>query len=340
MDSVKLVIVDLDDTLWRGVAVEDDAISPIMTEGWPLGIAEALLYLKRRGIVLAIVSKNDGEKISAIWPRIFGGRLQLDDFAVRMINWDTKAENIAKVLAAVNVLPSSAVFIDDNPVERSIVEMNFPGVRTLGADVYHIRRVLLHSAETQVALISEESSRRTEMIRSQVIREAERSRLSREDFLASLNVSVEFVAVRDTDHPKFKRSFELINKTNQFNTTGRRWALEEMARAFASGAWLLAFEVQDKHTAYGLVGVAIIRENHIEQFVMSCRVIGLDVEQRAMAEIEARLFALGYQTVGASFVKTAANLLAADLFSKTGFVFDNDQWGKEMKREAVSSSAS
>jgi FkbH-like protein len=331
-DSVKLVIVDLDDTLWRGVVAEERHISWMTTEGWPLGFAEALLYLKHRGILLAIVSKNSEEKIVATWPHIWNGRLKLEDFAFRAINWKSKAENVHDALAAINVLPASVVFVDDNPVERATVAQAFPGLRTLGSDLYYTRRILLYSPETQVPNITAESARRTDMIQAQVVRESERTRMSRADFLASLNVKVEFSAISTADHQKFLRAFELINKTNQFNTTGRRWTREQLVSAMAEGTVLCTFEVQDKYTSYGLVGVAVLNGCHIEQFAMSCRVIGLEVETHALTEIEQRLAHAGHNSVTAEFKPTESNSLCAELFALHGYRKDTTLWTKAILR--------
>ncbi len=323
LDPVKLVVVDLDDTLWKGVSGEDRDVDPIMIEGWPLGIAEALCYLKKRGVLLAIVSKNDSDRIHAIWDKIFRGRLKLDDFAVKKINWAPKAENMRELLAEVNLLPRNTVFIDDNPVERAAMKFAFPDMRILGKYPYYLRRILLWAPETQVASISDESARRTEMIQAQSHREQQRKELSREDFLATLELKVRLFSITATDNLKFARAFELLNKTNQFNTTGRRWKHEECAAAFAHGTVFYAFEVDDRFSAYGLVGVVIVEANTIVQFVMSCRVVGLEVEKAVLAKILPLIRANGFHEVTASFVETDANLLCRDLYQKVGFTLQD-----------------
>jgi FkbH-like protein len=316
-DQIKIVICDLDDTLWRGVVADEGDIKATTIEGWPLSIAEALLYLKRRGVLLAIVSKNTEERIVELWPSIWGGRLRLDDFAIRKINWSSKAENVANALTLANILPLNALFIDDNPVERALVEQALPGIRTLGADLYLIKHILLHAPETQVATISPEATRRTEMMQAQVKREAVRATMTSEEFLASLNVKITFIDMSSVDHPKFQRAMELINKTNQFNTTGRRWTLGEMQEQLKRGTFLLAFEVEDKFTQYGLVGVVIVTGCHIEQFVMSCRVVGLGIEEKVVSALDER--ASGGR-ITAVFVSTKYNSPAAGLYSRNGFI--------------------
>lgn len=329
-DAVKLVIVDLDDTLWRGVVAEEGDFDPTTYEGWPLGVIEALAFLKHRGIVLAIASKNDEAKIRAIWDPLVGARLRLSDFGVIRINWKPKVENVADILEQVNVLPGSVVFVDDNPVERAAVSAAFPGIRTLGADLYGIRRALLWSAETQGPPISAESGRRTEMIQAQVVREQARKLLSREAFLATLDIRITPVTIADAAHARFRRAFELINKTNQFNTTGRRWTLEEMQAGFLRGLRLHAFEVADTFTDYGLVGVVVREGDALTQCVMSCRVVGLDVEAAMMRSVMGEAARDGLERLFAAYVPNGRNDLCASLYRDAGFREVDDRWVREI----------
>jgi FkbH-like protein len=327
IDAVKLVVVDLDDTLWRGVAAEAEEPSPDAVEGWPLGLIEALLFLKRRGVLLAIVSKNDEARVTAFWDRIMQGRLSLSDFAARRIDWAPKADNIGAIIRELNLLPRSTVFIDDNPVERAAVQAAFPDIRVLGADQYYLRRILLWAPETQVPTVTDESARRTEMIQAAGERESTRARLSRPEFLASLGLRLRLIEVADAAHKSFPRAFELINKTNQFNTTGKRWTQEAMRAALAAGTTLYAFEVEDRFSQYGLVGVVIAGADRIEQMVMSCRVVGLDVEIAAVAEVLRRLRGRGAAAIETRLVETDANLLCRTLFERCGFTVDeNGAW--------------
>lgn len=317
VDSIKLVICDLDDTLWRGVIAEEGTDNVALIEGWPLGVIEALTMLKRRGILLAIVSKNDEGTIRRLWDQAIGARLPLSDFAAIRINWDPKAQNVEAVLRDTNLLARNALFIDDNPVEREGVRLAHPAIRTLGDHLYHIRRILMWAPELQVATITRESAHRTEMVQKQVEREKVRQALPREEFLASLNVEVTRVTIDRNDHPRYARAVELINKSNQFNTTGRRWSPEDIQLLFAGGGRLEAFEVRDRFTEYGLVAVAIVHATTIEQFVMSCRVLGLDVELKMVGGIARELAEHG--PVFAASKETDANLLCRDLYARLGF---------------------
>jgi predicted enzyme involved in methoxymalonyl-ACP biosynthesis len=162
------------------------------------------------------------------------------------------------------------------------------------------------------------------MVRSQVVRETDRKSLSREEFLAGLELHATFVRISGRDDPKFPRTFELLNKTNQFNTTGRRWTEDALDTLCREGI-ALACEVCDKHANYGLVFVGLAADNVIEQAVMSCRIIGLDVEIAAISVLNEML--LPHSAVVTALTRvTDANLLSRDLFERCGWSLIDGVW--------------
>jgi FkbH-like protein len=323
VDQVKLVLVDLDDTLWRGVVAETNDVSDDTTEGWPMGVIEALQFLKKRGVLLGIISKNDASTIEAVWPTIFRGRLDLGDFAVRKINWRPKPDNLEEILDEVNLLSRNVVFVDDNPAEREAIATAFPDVRVIGADLYRLRRILMWASETQVAFVSEESSGRTQTVQGQVARERERKKVPRQEFLRGLAIEAHLFEVDLGDEARVNRSIELLSRTNQFNTTGRRWTAEEV-RALSDGSMrMIGFEVRDKFTDYGMVGVIVLHQDagglRIEQMVMSCRVFGLDVELAVLVEVAACATQASTPDVTGVIRKQKANQPCWDVFERLGF---------------------
>jgi FkbH-like protein len=321
-DAVKLVAVDLDDTLWRGLAAEG---SLGILEGWPMGFIEALLFLKKRGILLAIVSKNDEQFIVSNWNQIVQGQISLADFAARKINFRTKVENLAEILREMNLRPQNAVMIDDNPVERAAIQAGLPGVRVLGRHLYYLKRILLWSSETQRSEITRESSEKTEMMRAQVERESVRKHLSHEEFLRTLGLRVSFSLIGSTKDLPMSRALELFNKTNQFNTTGARYTLEQCHQFFLSKRQLYVLEAEDRFTQYGLIGAAWMHQNCIEHLVMSCRVLGLGVEDAFLAHLAQRLMRQNATAILSRLQPTDANLACRELYSRNGFtqVADN-----------------
>ncbi len=332
-DTVKLVCVDLDDTLWRGVAV-DGTLDTF--EGWPLGLIEALHWLKKRGILLGIVSKNSEEFIVSNWERITGGLISLDDFAVRKINFTPKAQNIIEILELVNLRAANVVMIDDNPVEREAIKESIPGIRVLGSHPYYLKRVLLWSPETQRAVITDESKRKTEMVHRQIKREETRRTLSHDEFLKSLGLDVTIGAVTGGDSSEINRVLELFNKTNQFNTCGIRYTLEEVDRLLRKRVKLYVFHARDRFTSYGLIGAAWVRDACVEHLVMSCRVIGLGVEDAALSHIAKEQTGQGSDALTGVLIETDANLACRQIFAKNGFVQDASDpthWARSLVNE-------
>jgi FkbH-like protein len=322
VDQVKMVVFDLDNTLWRGQIAEHyrDGMTPPLSVAWPEGLPEAIHHLRSRGILVAVCSKNDEEIVRERWDRAIPyGWLKLEDFVVVKINWKPKAVNIAEMLDETSLTPKSVVFIDDSPVERDAVATAFPNMRVIGDNPYFTRSILLRAPETQVAVLTHESARREGMIRKQIEREHERAIMSRDAFLHGLNCSVRADIIADVNHPRFARALELINKTNQFNTTGQRWSGNEIRSLFRGAGALIVLDVADKFTDYGLVGVVILRGALIEQFVMSCRVLGLDIERAALSVAVERARAHGHGAVRALVKTTKENRVSQDVYLKAGF---------------------
>jgi FkbH-like protein len=316
-DTVKLVVVDLDDTLWRGVAA--DGTLGIM-EGWPMGFIESLLFLKKRGVLLAIISKNDEQFIRANWDRIVQGQIALADFVVHKINFRGKAENLAEILRELNLRPQNAVLVDDNPVERAAVQAEWPGARVLGSQLYYLKRILLWAPETQQCVLTEESTRKTEMVQAQLKRDSVRQTLSREEFLHTLRLRVSFSVLQDTQDLNMNRALELFNKTNQFNTTGARYTLSQCRQLFRTGCRLYVLFAEDRFTQYGLVGAAWVRENCLSHLVMSCRALGLGIEDAFLAQLAEELARENIPTLLGQLRMTEANLSCRQLYSRNGFI--------------------
>lgn len=323
IDSVKLVIFDLDDTLWRGMIGEnygDDGKHPL-TIGWPMGVHEAIHHLKARGILVAVCSKNSLEVVQSRWNRAIPHEwITLDDFVSTEISWEPKAASVGRIMADVNLTPRNVVFVDDNPVERASVMAAYPGIRTIGSNPYLTRLILLNAPETQPRTVTTESVMRDAMIRRQKVREADRQQMSREEFLQNLHCKVELEEIDSPDHEQFPRIYELLNKTNQFNTIGRRWKMRELRDRYKVGARVIAFRVEDKYTSYGLVGLIIVQGGKILHFVMSCRVLGLEIESSVLKMVVEHMRAGGrLGPIAATIVETDANMVCRDVYARAGF---------------------
>jgi FkbH-like protein len=319
---IKLIITDLDNTLWRGVLAELDEIVPYKhVEGWPIGYAEALLEFKRRGGLLAICSKNDYKETIDRFNQLWRRRLRRNDFCSVKINWLPKSKNIAEILAETNILPSNVLFIDDNPHEIEEVKQAFPEIRTLTGTQENWRSVILWSAETQVAVVSEESTKRTQLVRAKQARDLGERGLNRDDYLRSLGIEVHFDVIRDSSSPKYARAVELINKTNQFNTTGKRWSPADLQSLFSKGGFFVALSATDKHGDNGLVCLALVCDCEITQVVMSCRVFGFSLETALLCRVFEVLDGdRECNNVLGRLVDTGKNKACAQFYKTHGFV--------------------
>jgi FkbH-like protein len=315
---IKLIVVDLDDTLWRGIAAEDNLEHWKRVEGWPIGFVESLLIYKKRGGLLALCSKNDREPTLKRLEEIWKAAIKEDDFASIRINWKSKAENIAEISEETNILPQNMMFIDDNPRELDEVRERFPEIRVMTGRHHDWRRIILRSPQTQVAVITADSSRRTQLIKARVAREATRPGLSRDAWLSSLDLQEMLSAVPNLESPEGTRAFELLNKTNQFNTTGRRWSAAEFQHFLRDGGVCLIAGLKDRSIDNGIVGVSLVKNGEIVQAVLSCRVFGLGAEI-AMGSVATAVALSQADKATGRIVDTGKNFSCHGFFNDIGF---------------------
>ena len=291
----KIIICDLDNTLWGGV-VGDDGIEGLKIGGNdPIGEAHLLLQkelkaLNNRGILLAISSKNEEDiALNAIinHPNML---LREIDFSAKRINWDDKAKNILSLLKELNLLPSSAVFIDDNPSERERVRDSLPDILVpeLPKDVSYWATIINSLACFDSLSHSKEDLTRTKNYQIETKRVEKQKLFSNvEDWLASLKL---LIKVSKLSKLNLKRTTQLINKTNQFNLTTRRLSEEQLLKwSENENRRCITFSVSDRYGDSGLTAFASIEKvkNYwvIIDFVMSCRIMGKGVEYAILKEL-------------------------------------------------------
>jgi FkbH-like protein len=340
----KCVIVDLDNTLWPGVLAETGApfawqpsLSGVFSFiGLYFGLHEALLCLKKRGIVLACVSKNDESVMRELWkypdsyPR--DRLLTLDDFVTHRINWNVKVDNIRSIAEELGFAPEAFLFIDDNPVERDRVRQFLPEVEVWGEDLFGLRRALLDDPRLQIARVTDESARRTELVKAQLDRQRLQAEAVDENgYIASLQMRTRIERV--TTEATFDRIEELFRRTTQFNATGRVFAVPQLQKlATAANAQVFALHVADRFADHGLVGAAVVEDGEITGLVMSCRVLGMGIEH---AFVQHLLKASGAGQITAAIVPTARNIPVRNIYHDNGFVLeDNNVWRWKSAQDA------
>jgi len=333
----KCVVLDCDNTLWGGIVGEDGVGGLQIGEDFPgwayRDFQKLLLRWRNQGILLALASKNNEDDVWAVFEKHSGMVLKREHISAWQINWEPKSENIPKIAAALNIGIDSLVFIDDNPMEIDYMRAARPEVHSVlmpeePADILHTMRTLAHFDRLE---ITREDRGRADMMRVEQERETSRKHLSKEDFLRGLELRVELFAA---PLEELDRIAQLINKTNQFNLTTIRRSLDEVRILAAAPLHrVYGLRVSDKFGEYGLTGVAIAERSPgqkrwtIDTLLLSCRVLGRQVETAFLAGIAAQAQADGAVDLFASFIPSAKNAPAASFLPGHGFnIAEGHSW--------------
>jgi FkbH-like protein len=330
--SRKCLVLDLDNTLWGGVIGDDGLEGIVLGEGSAAGEAHValqhyVLALRERGILLAVCSKNDAATAEGVFRHHPGMALRRADFAAFVANWEDKAANLRTIAQQLNIGLDSLVFVDDSPVERARVREALPmvAVPEMPDDPAHYVRVLADAGYFEAVSLTPDDLQRAGQYAANAEREALRDGASGvEDFLRGLGMSVVYSAFEARDLP---RVAQLINKTNQFNTTTKRYSLDEVAAIAAVPENItLQFRLLDRLGDNGLVSTMIIRPAEdapavfeIDNWVMSCRVFGRKLEYEAMNIAVDAVRRRNARALRANYVPTAKNSVIRELYPQLGF---------------------
>jgi FkbH-like protein len=324
----KVLVLDLDNTLWGGV-IGEDGLGGIVLGGGPEGEAFVDLQryvreLSRRGIVLAVCSKNSPDDARLPFGRHPDMQLTLDDFVVFEASWDPKPDMLRRIAASIGVGTDALVLVDDNPLERALVRHELPevGVVELPPEPSGYVRALARFPGLQSAGLTTEDARRTEQYRARSRGlDLERRATSREEFLRSLDMVATIEERHETNR---SRIVQLIGKTNQLNLTGRRHTDADVERlASVDGAIVWAMRVRDVFDDHGIVAALVAVPDgpalRLDTFVMSCRVLGRTAELALLGALVERAAAAGWPRIVGEFVPTGRNSPAAGILGAAGF---------------------
>jgi FkbH-like protein len=338
----KCLALDLDNTLWGGIVGEDGLDGIQLGDEFPgkayRDFQRHLLYLKNKGIVLAIASKNDSEDAYEVFDRHDAMILSRNDFAAIEIHWDSKVESIKRVAKKLNIGLDSIVFVDDNPKEIGEVKERLAAVSCVMVpeDVADLPGLLAETDFFDFAEVTDEDRRRTEMMVADSIRQEVQETMSEEEFRKSLNLKIDVFAVQKQH---LARVTQLINKTNQFTlTTIRRTQDEVEALALVKDVLVLGMDIKDKYGEYGLVGVAILKKKDknciIDTLLMSCRVLGRGAEDTFIAKVAEAAQTLDCTEIRGKYIPTAKNGMVKDLYKNFNFNYDSqtDEWILSLSR--------
>ncbi len=324
----KVLVVDLDNTLWGGVIGEDGMTGIKVGPEYPgaayQALHRALLDLSRKGILLAVCSKNNLDDAMEALEKHPGMLVRAKHFAAMRINWTDKAQNLREIAHELNVGIDSLAFLDDNPFEREQVRAALPEVTVidLGKNPLEYASAVRNCAAFERLTLSSEDQQRTEMYAAQKQRAgAEQNFQSKEDFFRFLEQEAELESVTDLT---LARIAQLTQKTSQFNLTTRRYTEPQIAEMAKTPDWhIFSIRVRDRFGDHGLVGVAIAHDEgeqcEVDTFLLSCRVIGRTVETALLAHLAKSAAQRGRKRLVGWFLPTKKNAPARDFYPQHGF---------------------
>jgi len=340
----KVLALDLDNTLWGGVLGEDGP-EGISCGGDGKGYAflrfqKAVARLKANGILLAICSKNNESDVLSVFETHPDFHLRIKDFVTHRINWLPKAENLKSMADELNVNIDSFVFFDDSPFECEQVRQQLPMVDVIQApgEPADYIKALSEYRGFDIFRVTDEDRQRSK----QYLDEAQRQTLRKQttnlgEFYASLDMKVTVSQVNEKTLP---RAHQLIHKTNQFNLTTLRLDEGQLRTMLADPTYkLYIFQLSDRLGESGLIGLAILKADKktwkIENFLMSCRVIGRTVEFALMRFIVQEAAKARAGEIHARFIPSARNQVAANYLKDSGFSRrgESEEWTLNIEKE-------
>ena len=313
---IKAIAVDADNTLWGGI-IGEDGISGIQLDNNYPGIIykkfqNYLLELKNSGIILILLSKNDESALQELFSKK-EMPLSLDDFVASAVNWSSKSENLSAILEELSLTKTGIIFLDDSSAE--IEEMR----QRMGISCYKMNpanpleniKTLQEITALKALHVSDEDVKKTALYKVEKERQTLSATLqNKDDFIASLGIKID-VTCNNLHH--IERLTQLANKTNQFNLTTKRYELSQIKELMKNG-YVYDFSVSDKFGDMGLVGVVIIKENEIDTFLLSCRVLGRGIEECVLDFITRK-----HPNLEARYYKTEKNSLVEYFYENNGF---------------------
>jgi FkbH-like protein len=331
--SRKCLVLDLDNTLWGGV-IGDDGIEGIqLGNGSPTGEAflafqRYVALLAKRGVILAVCSKNTEEVAEAAFAKHPEMALRRSDIACFVANWEDKASNLRRIASTLNIGTDSLVFVDDNPAERDIVRRELPEVAVpeLPEDVAYYPATVAAAGYFEAASFTADDLGRNRSYAANAERRAvEEKSTDLEGYLRSLGMTLFISGVGSGE---LARASQLINKSNQFNLSTRRYTEAELQHALRDPAcFALCLRLVDRFSDNGLISVLLARPDPslergallIDTWLMSCRVLGRQVEAAALEVLAREAEKRGASALVGEYRPTSRNGMVAAHYEKLGF---------------------
>jgi FkbH-like protein len=324
----KCLVLDLDNTLWGGVVGEDGISGVNLDLSGPgrcyYDFQEEILNLYDKGILLALNSKNNQEDALEIIEQHPHMLLRKRYFSCLRINWQEKAANLKEIADELNIGLDSLVFFDDNPVERDYIKKALPQVMVVDVpeDPGRYRDALKNIPEFERLDMTDEDRKRNEMVGQNRKRfQNQQSFQSLEEYLADLEIEI---TVSKADNFNIPRISQLTQKTNQFNMTTKRYQVSDIKRMLDAGDHLVyCCSVSDKFGDNGITGCCIVKLEGpaavIDTFILSCRVLGRNVEYAFLAVVIRQLKEMNMEKIIAEYLPTDKNKANSGFYTNAGF---------------------
>lgn len=327
--SAKALVLDLDNTLWGGVIGDDGMAGITLGQGSALGEAHVSVQayahgLSKRGVILAVCSKNDDATAREPFEHHPDMVLRLPDIACFVANWTDKATNLRTIAAQLNIGLDALVFVDDNPAERAIVRRELPmvAVPELPDDPALYAATIAAAGYFEAVGLTQEDTLRSAQYQANAERAAARDTVTdMAGYLESLEMELRWGPF---DQLGLARIVQLTNKTNQFNLTTRRTTeAETLAHMADPAAFGLQLRLLDRYGDNGMIALVSGRVAegalHIENWLMSCRVLGRGVEATTLGLVVAEAVRHGATIIHGTYRPTAKNGMVRDHYAKLGF---------------------
>jgi FkbH-like protein len=316
----KVIVLDCDNTLWKGVVGEDGVNGIEISPVWQ-SLQQFMVAQQQAGMLLCLCSKNNEADALEVFEQRQDMVLRLEHIVTHRINWLPKSENIKSLAAELNLGTDSFIFIDDNPMECAEVQANCPDVLTLRLPIETDMMQFLHHIWAFDRLkITQEDQQRTALYKQNI----ERHRFQQEartigDFLAGLALEVD---ISEPDPAQLSRVAQLTQRTNQFNFTTVRRSDTDVQQLSQNGLECRIVQVRDRFGDYGIVGVLIFSTQanplEIDTFLLSCRVLGRGVEHQMLNYLGKIAQQRHLNQVRASYFPTKKNLPALNFLESIG----------------------
>ncbi len=331
--SAKCLVLDLDNTVWGGVIGDDGLHGIHLGQGSTMGEAYVAFQryaqrLARRGVILAVCSKNDEANALEPFERHPDMVLKRADIACFVANWQDKATNLRHIAKTLNIGLDALVFADDNPFERNLVRQELPEVAVpeLPEDPSLYISAIAEAGYFEALTITEEDRERTGQYRANAERESLREAgTDLEGYLRGLEMEL---VVDPFNELGFARIVQLINKTNQFNLTTRRYTEADVRGMMADPTVLTyQFRLLDRFGDNGMIALLIGRLDGerallMDTWLMSCRVLGRQVEEACLNVLAAGARSLGAERIIGEYLPSAKNGMVRELYGKLGFTLE------------------